>query len=172
MDYALTKKELATIAGYTYRQLYNIDLSLPEDRKLFVPSSENDNKYDLVMFVKRWVDFNVAREIPDTFDLDEVKAKHEIIKTEKTQLEVDKLKGKLIDVNDVKRLWANIANTVMQNMMHLPDKLAPMLKMMENTDTIKSIMDDEIRKVLNSIADTPLPDYVDTDTEEGEEEEE
>lgn len=167
---SMTKKELASIAGYTYRRLYDIDRDLPEGKKLFVEGE--DGKYDLAIFVQKWVDYNVDHETPDSADLDVVKAKHEIVKTEKTQLEVDRLRGRLIDINDVKYLWGNIANTVMQNMLRLPSKLAPMLKMMENPEEIALIIDEEVRKVLTEIAETPLPDYANMDTEEGDDDEE
>lgn len=171
MDYELTKKELANIAGYTYRRLYDIDQGLPEDKKLFVRSNDSSNKYDLQMFVKRWVDYNVSRDVGNIVDLDEIKAKHETIKAEKTQLEVDRMKGRLVDVFDVKKLWGNVANTVMQNLIRLPHKLAPMLKMMDNTEEIAFIIDDEIRKVLNEIADTPLPEDANDNSEENDKEE-
>lgn len=55
----LTKKELASIAGYTYRRLHDIDLSLPDDEKLFV--ADDDGKYKLDVFVQHWVKYNVER---------------------------------------------------------------------------------------------------------------
>jgi phage terminase Nu1 subunit (DNA packaging protein) len=166
----MTKKELATIAGYTYRRLYDIDRDLPEGKKLFVAGE--DGKYDLAIFVQKWVEYNVANEVSDDlYDLDAVKAKHEVIKAEKTQLEVDKMRGQLVDVQDVRRLWGDIANTVMQNLIHLPSKIAPMVLMMDNTELIASIISEEIRKILNEIADTPLPDYAAAeDTQEESEE--
>lgn len=171
----LTKKELANIAGYTYRRLYDIDRDLPENRKLFVQGKDS-SKYDLSLFVQRWVQYNIETHQDETvYDLDEVKAKHEAIKAEKTQLEVDRMRGQLIDLQDVKRLWGDIANTVQQNMMHLPSKLAPMLLMQDNPEIIADIISDEIRKILEIIADTPLPDYAqeDDDSEEkGDEEDE
>ncbi|MBR6224322.1 MAG: hypothetical protein IKR02_01210, partial [Firmicutes bacterium] len=57
---SMTKKELATIAGYTYRRLYDIDRDQPPDRKLFVESE--GGKYDLAVFVQRWVEYNVQNE--------------------------------------------------------------------------------------------------------------
>lgn len=170
----LTKKELANIAGYTYRRLYDIDRDLPDNRKLFVQGKDS-SKYDLALFVQRWVEYNVALHQTETsYDLYEVKARHEAIKAEKTQLEVDRMRGQLIGVADVKKLWADIANTVMQNMIHLPDKLAPQLIMRDNTEEIADIISEEIRTTLDGIADTPLPDYVedDEDTDETEDEEE
>lgn len=158
MGISLTKKELATVAGYTYRRLYDIDRDLPEGKKLFVKSE--DGKYDLAIFVQKWVEYNVANEVSDDWqDLDLVKAKHEVVKTQKTELEVARMRGQLIDVTDVRRLWGDIANTVMQNLIHLPSKIAPMVQMMDNVELIASIIDEEIRKILEEIAETPLPEY-------------
>lgn len=153
----LTKKELATVAGYSYRRLHDIDRDLPEGKKLFVQGE--GGKYDLSIFVQKWVEYNVANETQDLYDLDLVKAKHEVVKTQKTELEVAKIKGQLIDVQDAKKLWGDIANTVMQNLIHLPNKVAPMLQMLDNVEVIADIIDTEIRKALEEIASTPLPDY-------------
>ena len=167
MGVSMTKKELASVAGYTYRRLYDIDRDLPEGKKLFVKGE--GEKYDLAIFVQKWVEYNVNSQVPDDLeDLEVVKAKHEIVKTQKTELEVARMRGQLVDVQDVRRLWGDIANTVMQNLIHLPSKVAPMLQMVESVEVISGIIDEEIRKILNEIADTPLPDYADT---EGAEEE-
>lgn len=157
MSLSLTKKELANVAGYTYRRLYDIDRDLPENRKLFVEGE--GGKYDLAVFVQRWVEYNVAQESGDVDDLDTVKARHEAVKIEKTELEVARLRGELIAVQDVKKLWGDVAKTIMQNMLHLPNKVAPLLRMMESTERIAGILDNEIRTILNALADTPLPDY-------------
>ena len=173
MGVSMTKKELATIAGYTYRRLYDIDRDLPEGQKFFVAGERG--KYDLSIFVQKWVEYNVAAEASVAYDLDEVKAKHEVVKTQKTELEVARMRGQLIDVQDVRRLWGDIANTVTQNMLHLPSKLAPMLQMLDNVEVISSIIDEEIRKTLTGISDTPLPDYAadgNAEESEGEDEEE
>lgn len=157
MGVSMTKKELATVAGYTYRRLYDIDRDLPEGKKLFVPGE--GGKYDLAIFVQKWVEYNVANETADVHDLDAVKARHEVVKTQKTELEVARMKGQLIDVQDCRRLWGDIANTVTQNLIHLPSKVAPMLQMQDNVEVITSIIEEEIRKVLTGISETPLPDY-------------
>ena len=172
MSMEMTKKELANIAGYTYRRIYDIDRDLPPEKKLFVAGE--GGKYDLAIFVQRWVDYNVNRETENIEDLDVVKARHEAVKIEKTALEVAKMRGELIDVQDVKRLWGDVANTVMQNMVHLASKIAPMVLMMDNTEMIASVIDTEVRKTLADIANTPLPDYAadESSAEGGEEDEE
>lgn len=166
----MTKKELAQIAGYTYRRLYDIDRDQAPEKKLFVESE--GGKYDLAIFVQRWVEYNVNNEAAEVDDLDTVKAKHEIVKTQKTELEVARMRGQLIDVQDVKRLWGDIANTVMQNLIHIPSKVAPMIRAMDNTEVIADIIGGEIRKALEEIADTPLPTYAEAGNPNDESEEE
>jgi len=168
----LTMKELANLAGYTYRRLYDINRDLPPEKKIFVAGE--GGKYDLAIFIQRWVDYNVNREADGIEDLDVVKARHEAVKIEKTELEVQKMRGALIDIQDVKRLWGDVANAVMQNMIHLASKLAPMLLMMDNVEVISNLIDEEVRKTLADIAQCPLPSYAaeDDETDESEEDEE
>ena len=161
IEIAMTKKELANIAGYSYRQLYNIDKELPEGRKLFIISESDEKKFDLSLFVQRWVEYNINRDA-DITNLEEAKTAHEIIKTRKTELEVAHMEGSLVDVNEIRLLWANIAATVMQNMIRLPSKIAPQLLSIDNLQVIQTVIDKEIRDVLNDIADTPLPEITRT----------
>jgi len=158
----MTKQELAELTGLTYRQLFNINKKLmeeDEDKALFV-RGEDAKKCDLAIFVQRWVDYNVEKCSASAEDLDAVKAAHESVKMRKTQLEVDKMEGSLVDVQDVRKIWGDIANTIMQGMIHLPSTLAPMVRGMENVEVITSVIDTEIRKVLEELADTPLPAYL------------
>ena len=152
---SMTKKELASIAGYTYRRLYDIDRDLPKNKKLFVAGE--DGKYDLALFVQRWVDYNRAAMEQETEDLDIVKAQHEAVKMRKTQLEVSRLEGEYVPVREVEQLWANIAAVVRGRFVSLPRKLAPALVMIESPDRIEEIIDRDVRDALNMIADTPLP---------------
>ena len=151
----LTKKELATVAGYTYRRLHDIDKELPEKKKLFVEAE--DGKYDLCIFVQRWVDYNLEKECGTEMALEDAKAIHEQVKIQKTQLEVAKLRGELVDVNDVRRLWAIVANTVVQNMLRLPSRIAQQISGIDNPELVSGIIDKEIRSALEAIADTPIP---------------
>ena len=64
-----------------------------------------------------------------------------------------------------------------QNLIHVPSKVAPLLRMMDNTEVIAEMIGDEIRKALEAVAETPLPTYAaaeddsDEDSEEAEDEE-
>ena len=83
------------------------------------------------------------------------------------------MEGSLVDVQEVRKIWGDIANTIMQSMIHLPSTLAPMVRGMDNVEVINNVIDTEIRKVLEGLSDTPLPAYLllqDEDDEEAEEE--
>jgi len=139
MNITMTKKDLAVLAGYSYRRLYDIDQGLPKGEKLFVKSE--DSKYDLAFFVQRWTAYMVSNERTEDDDLETAKARHELIKTQKTELEVRRMKGELVDVQEVRRLWADVANTVMQTFTHIPSKIAPQLLMVGSVEAITSIID-------------------------------
>ena len=131
---------------------------------------EDAKKCDLAVFVRRWVDYNVECAQSASGDLDAVRAQHESVKMRKTQLEVDRMEGTLVDVQEVRKIWGDIANTIMQNMIHLPSTLAPMVRGMENVEVISNVIDTEIRKVLEGLAETPLPAYLLLQEEDEEEE--
>lgn len=151
----MTKKELATVAGYTYRRLYDIDRDQPKDKKLFVESE--DGKYDLALFVQRWVAYNKQTTEQENEDLSVVKAQHERVKKEKTEIEVARMKGKFVEIQEVHRLWGNIATIVRGRFVNLARKLAPALVMIDDPDRIEEIIDRDVRDALNMIANTPLP---------------
>lgn len=157
MSIPMTKKELASIAGYSYRQLYNIDRDLPKHRKLFVVSEADGKRFDLAIFVQRWVQYNVDAAEEESEELSVVKAQHEVVKKRKTEIEVARLEGEYVNVQDVSRLWLNIASLVQNRFVTLARKLAPALVSIDNPDTIEAIIDRDVRDALNMIANTPLP---------------
>lgn len=159
----LTRKELATVAGYTYRRLHDIDMSLPDDGKLFVQGTDGE-KCDLALFVQRWVKYKLENKTEGEKSLDAAKTEHEIIKTRKTELEVRRLEGSLVDFQQVEAAWAQIATNVTKNMLRIPNTVAPRIVMMGSVDIIKAIIEDEIRRVLNNIANTPLPENDDAES--------
>ena len=151
----MTKKELASLAGYTYRRLHDIDMEQPKDKKLFVKSE--DGKYDPAVFVQRWVAYNKASTEQESEELSVVKAQHERVKKEKTEIEVARMKGEYVELSEVHRLWSNIATIVRGRFVNLARKLAPALVMIDNADRIEEIIERDVRDALNMIANTPLP---------------
>ena len=159
MQVTMTQKELAELVEKTDRQLRNINADIDPEDKLFVKTE--DGKYDLGQFVRRWAKYQVNKAVDGIDDLDAVKARHEVVKTEKTELEVAKMRRELLDYRDVRKAWADIANTVMQAFLNLPSTLAPMVRGIDSVEVLVTLIDSEIRRTLEGIADTPLPEYAD-----------
>lgn len=172
MGWALTKKELATVAGYSYRRLHDIDMEQPKDKKLFVKSAENPNKYDLATFVQRWCAYNKDTVEEESEALSVVKAQHERVKKEKTEIEVARMKGEYVEIHEVQRLWGNLATIVRSRFVNLARKVAPSLVMIDNPERIEEIIDRDVRDALTMIANTPLPGEENYQTPDEEDEDE
>ena len=157
MGFALTKKELASVAGYTYRRLHDIDMDLPANKKLFVQSEADAKKYDLAIFVQRWVAYNKDTAEEENEELSVVKAQHERVKKEKTEIEVARMKGEFVELAEVQRLWGNLATIVRTRFVNLARKVAPSLVMMDDPEKIEEVIDRDVRDALSLIANTPLP---------------
>lgn len=154
----LTKKDLAELTGLTFRRLFDIDAGLPPEKKLFV-KGEDGKKYDLAIFVRRWSDYLVDRATAGIDDLDSVKARHEKVKIEKTELEVARLRGDLIEKKDVEKLWGDVIKAVQKNLLGISMDVAPTLIMIASQEVIAERIDTAIRDALSMIAETPLPQY-------------
>lgn len=162
-----TKKQLSEMAGYTYRRLHEIDRELPEGKKLFVPMK--DGKCDGAMFVQHWVEYNIAKGDEAGKSLEEIKAIHEEVKTQKTRLQVAVLEGSLVNIADVYKLWTDVCNTVQQNLLRLPSKVAGQLVMVGSSELIESIINEELRAIMNEISTCPVPSYAAEGKDEDEE---
>lgn len=91
MSVTLKQKELAELVGLTDRHIRRIDQTLDPDEKLLVKAE--DGGFDATVFVQRYVAMKVKEVTDGMENLDAVKARHEIVKTEKTQLEVARMRG-------------------------------------------------------------------------------
>lgn len=164
---ALTKKDLAAVAGYSARRLYDIDAALPKEKKLFVRSETDDKKYDLAIFVQRWVEYNTQISEEESEELSAIKAKHEAVKMEKTKIEVSRMKGEYVAISELAPLWTQIAATVNERFNALATKVAPSLVMIGDPDIIEEIIEREVRDAQSLLSSMPRPE-----TDEGKEDEE
>ena len=84
--------------------------------------------------------------------------------------------GEYVEIQEVNRMWGNIAAIVRGRFVNLARKLAPALVMIDNPDRIEAIIDRDVRDALSMIANTPLPgegnSLTDDRTPDGEDEDE
>lgn len=162
-----TQKQLAEWAGYSDHRLREIDKKLPEDQKLFVATEADSSRYDIAIFIQRWVQYNVSKAVDsESMDFGTVKTEHEKVKKHKTELQVQVMEGELIPVRDVRRLWGDIIDNARKALLQVSNQVAPRLMMVDNVERIASIIDERIREELGHIADTPLPAYVEDGDDE------
>lgn len=169
---AMTKKELASLAGYSYRRLHDIDAALPGNQKLFVKSEADEKKFDLALFIQRWVAYNAEVAEEESEELSSIKAKHEAVKMEKTKIEVAKLKGEYVSISALAPIWSHIAKTVSERFNNLANKIAPSLVMIGDADIIAELIEREVKDAQAPLSTMPLPDasgnIPDDETEEKE----
>ena len=160
---AMTKKELANIAGYTYQRLHTIDQGLPDNQKLFVKSEADNKKFDLALFVQRWVSYNRMTAEEDSEELSQVKARHERVKMEKTTLEVARMKGEYVSITELAPVWSDIAATVAERFNGLAQKLAPALVMIGDAEIIEQMIEREVRDAMSLMSKMPVKAEEDDD---------
>ena len=71
------------------------------------------------------------------------------------------MRGEVVDVEAVKRLWSDICKMLSQGLLNIPSKIGPTLTMIEDPEKIRDAIDQEIRSTMALIAQTPLPESVD-----------
>ena len=89
----------------------------------------------------------------DDPDLEALKQQHEQVKLDRARMELDRLRGGLIDAVEVRSAWLNLAARVRQRMLELPAHLAPLLMGAEDEREITDIIDREVRAALTQLSD-------------------
>lgn len=166
-------KELAALVGLTDRRLRQINEALPDDKKLIV-RKDGESKADLATFVRRWTDYKVSiAKRTGEVTLEEAKTEHELLKIQKTQIEVRRMQGEVVPVADVISLAQEIVSGTKNNLLHIPQTLSPILAKMDDAEDIEGVMGDAIRESLEELSRLTnyKPDIVDAGQEENEEDE-
>lgn len=155
MEY--TQSMLADLAGYSVRRLQQIDKQLPAEEKLFVLKKQGG--YDGRIFVENWVKYQLSKELPDDkrLDLEQVKAQHELLKMDKTRIEIRERMGELVNASDVLMVWSEIVTAFRNGLLHIGSTLAPRLAGVKKPEIIKTMIEESIRSKLKEIVECKLP---------------
>lgn len=78
------------------------------------------------------------------------------INADRKQLQLDKERGDIVNVETAMRLWGNVCQKIRQRLLAVPTKLPPVVYGIKELSKIKSKTDDFIREVLNELADIDL----------------
>lgn len=140
---------MAKIIGVTDRQIRNL-----ADEGILIKTGHG--KYNLVESLRNYiVMLKTSKEISKKstdYDLDEEKAKHERLKIQKTEIELQVTRGQLHEAEDVEQVMTDMITYFRTKVMGLPSKLAPQLVNMHKAGDIENVLADECRLALNELA--------------------
>ena len=117
-----------------------------------IPKAER-GKYDLISSVHGYIDFLKAKAGGDFTAEDVIKNKNKLMKAKAEIAEIEKMKatGELIPKEEVKNTWLELINKVKQKLLAIPNKTAPIIVSIKNTNEIKLILQDKIYEALYEI---------------------
>jgi len=118
-----------------------------------IPKAER-GKYDLISSVHGYIDFLKAKAGGDFTAEDVIKNKNKLMKAKAEIAEIDKKRatGELIPKEEVKSTWLELINKVKQKLLSIPNKIAPIVVAIKNTNEIKLILQDKIYEALYEIS--------------------
>ena len=118
-----------------------------------IPKAER-GKYDLISSVHGYIDFLKAKAGGDFTAEDVIKNKNKLMKAKAEIAEIERMKatGELIPKEEVKSTWLELINKVKQKLLSIPNKIAPIIVAIKNTNEIKLILQDKIYEALYEIS--------------------
>lgn len=165
----MTQQELSELAGITVRQLREINRALPEERKLFVRA--DGGHFDGPLFVQRYIAYRVEQAAKKNKGFDAVRTEHEVIKAEKTRLQVLKMRGDMVDTAEVMRLWGDVVNTFKQSLLQIPAAISQTIQGMTDAGQIARVLEEELRASMTELSRADAPAWTQEAGEDDAEEE-
>lgn len=155
--YIMSQENLSELCGMSVRRLQQINAELPDELKLFVTAdnSKGQKKYDGREFVKRFIDYKESL-CSDGDSFDDVKKQHEKVKIAKSRIELEKLRGSVVDRESVLRAWQGLFIMFRERLMHVGIKVAPALTMEPKTTVVQDTIDREIRDALTMLSEAEV----------------
>ena len=90
---------------------------------------------------------------PGQVSLAEAQLKHELAKTAKTELEVDRLKGILINAQEAAHVWGEMIVAARNRALLIPSKVAPKVAVISDVLGCQEILDREMRSFLTELSE-------------------
>ncbi|MAR56943.1 MAG: hypothetical protein CMM93_07145 [Rickettsiales bacterium] len=146
MGEIVNKKSLAKILGRTER-------TLTEWQKEGMPIKKNgargqSNTYD----TEHVIDWMIKRASDTDSEMERARIRLTSAQADKTELEVEELRGNLITLDNMKGLWANVLATFRSRILSIPNRLTPQLAAVRDPKKIDVLLKDALYEALNELA--------------------
>lgn len=141
--------ELSEILGVTPRRIQQ----LTNDKALV---RVERGQFDLTRSIKKYIEYEVEKRAPMVDDK-KIDAQVEAAlwtkaRKEKTELEVQIIKGELHRSRDVERIMNESLQAIRAGLLSLPSKMAPQLVAIEDIPFIKDILTTEIKSFMEAVS--------------------
>lgn len=150
-----SQKELSMILGLSVRRIRELT-----QEGLFERSPEG-KRYNLAACVRAYVAYKIdqAGGSHAVVDFERIKAQHEAVKKEISELRLRRIKGELHEASDVEAVISDMLIRFRSKLLALPPKLSPQLMGSTDPNEIAKILDGEIREVLLELSEYSPDDY-------------
>lgn len=147
MGEIVNKQRLAKIIGVTVR-------TLSEWQKEGLPIKKNglrgqSNDYDTATVIE-WL---IKRASDTDAEMERARIRLTSAQADKTELEVEELRGNLISLDNMKYLWANVLGTFRARILSMPTRLTPQISTMKDPKKIEKLLKDSLHEALNELAE-------------------
>lgn len=141
--------ELSEILGVTPRRIQQ----LTNDKALV---RVERGQFDLTRSIKKYIEYEVEKRAPKVDD-EKIDPQVEAAlwtkaRKEKTELEVQIIKGELHRSRDVERIMNESLQAIRAGLLSLPSKMAPQLVAIEDIPFIKDILTTEIKSFMEAVS--------------------
>ena len=147
----ITTGEVAEVFGVTERAV-----QLWESDKRWIESRGRD-RWHLVSVVRGVYEGLIAavnkKKGPEGKAYEDLELREQTAKTEKLEIEVQRMKGELVPAAEVERTAFELARATSEAFMNLPARLADELAAEKDAFTVRTRLEDEIRGILENLTD-------------------
>lgn len=146
MGEIVNKKMLAKILGKTER-------TLTEWQKEGMPIKKNgargqSNTYDTEQVIE-WL---LKRASDTDSEMERARTRLTSAQADKTELEVEQLRGNLISLDNMKSLWGNVLGAFRARILSIPSRLTPQIATIRDPKKIDKLIKDALHDALNELS--------------------
>ena len=120
-------------------------------RRIIADSSLEAKKYGRYEYY-RLADVVNAMLEGDRLDLQQERAKLAQRQTERTEIQIDEMKGHLVDAEEVKTAWTNMAAACRAKLLAIPTKMAGEVMALETLQEVQDVLKSQVYEALSELA--------------------
>lgn len=158
-EVTVSTKVLSDLIGVSDRRIRNL-----ENEGIIVKKARG--RYSLKDSIKNYIkNLKINKNLknndvqPGELDLNQERAKYEVVKRKQAELKLALMNGELYKGKDVEFVMNDMLSNCRSKILNIPSKLTPLLVNVNDIDYIKKIITREINEVLSELKDYNPEDF-------------